>query len=158
MRARLQVLLAAVVVCSGCTIEKKGAQTEAEFHPPFTYPQWESRVLTDGQGRTACIVTAGENGYSFVVRKTPQGNVVSVQGERFMPAGTWNTVTVNGHRYETSERYFSARDAVAMAQDFSVADKAYAEWSELRGYNGRVRYSAIYKLAGFKQKFDECSR
>lgn len=155
MRA-LNISLILLVLVSSCTIEQQGADTNAEFHMPFSYSNWEVKHMGDGGGNEACIVTSGHNGYSFIVRYTPQGKIVSVQSERFMPKGTWNSITVNGHRYETSERYFSARDALALAEDFSQGGKAYAEWSELRGFNGRVRYSNVYKLDGFKQKFQQC--
>lgn len=148
----------ALIVTASCTIEQNGAHTEAEFHPPFTCPAWEMRTFTSPSGQTACVVTSGNNGYSVVVRNMPDGRVISVQSERFMPAGTWNVLTVNGHRYETKERYFSAKDAPAIANDFTQAEKAYAEWSELRGYNGRVRHTEIYKLAGFKDAFARCMK
>lgn len=155
--SRLQIFLLSLL-CASCTIEQQSADTQAEFHPPFTYTEWTTQQLASGQGGTACVVSSGHNGLAFVVRHAGGQRVVSVQSNRASPTGTWITVTVNGHRYETSQPYFSANDAVAMAEDFSVADKAFAEWSELRGYNGRVRYSNVYKLAGFKVKFQACSK
>lgn len=154
---RKYTFLAAALLLSSCTIEPDGANVKKEFHMPFTTPEWEVRELTGANGQQACAVSAGYNGLAFVVRKGKSGNVVSVQSNRHMPKGTWLTVTVNGHRYETSNPYFSARDALAMAEDFQVAEKAYAEWSEIGSTSGRVRNGTVFELAGFKQSFKKCT-
>ncbi len=155
---KIRSLLAAVLLLSSCTIEPDGAGVKKEFHMPFTTAEWEVRELTGADGQQACAVSAGYNGLAFVVRKGAQGNVVSVQSNRHMPKGTWLTVTVGGHRYETSNPYFSARDAVAMAEDFQIAEKAWAEWSEIGSTSGRVRNGNVFDLRGFKQVFRKCQQ
>lgn len=150
------LLLLTAAFLASCTIEPDGAQVKKEFHMPFTDAEWETRELTSAGGGHACAVSAGYNGLAFVVRKGHKGNIVSVQSNRFMPKGTWLTVTVNGNRYETSNPYFSARDALAMSQDFTVAEKAYAEWSEIGSTSGRVRNGTVFQLDGFKQAFKKC--
>ncbi len=158
MYTRVLITTIFAFLLAACTIEPDGADIKSELHLPFTYSQWESRQLATPEGQQACVVTSGHNGLTFVVRKSGQGNIVSVQSNRPMRPGTWIMVTVNGNRYETSNAYFSAQDALVMARDFSVGDKAYAEWSEIRAYNGRTRHSAIYKLNGFKHKFEACQK
>lgn len=147
-----------LVLLAACSIEQQGAHTEAQFHEPFNYPSWETRTLANNTGQDACAVTSGHNGYSVVVRHVGGQKIVSVQSERYMPGGTVNILTVNGHRYETSERYFSAKDAPAIAQDFTEAEKAYAEWVEIGAHNGKNRYTAIFKLGGFKKAFAQCMK
>jgi hypothetical protein len=156
MQARFLISAGLALLLAACTIEQRGTEIESEFHPPFTYQTWASDRLASANGHAACTVSSGYNGLTFVVRKTATGSVVSVQSNRYMRPGTWITVNVNGHRYETSQPYFSAQDAPLLAKDFSAGDKAYVEWSELRATNGRTRHSAIYKLNGFKQKFEAC--
>lgn len=154
---KIRILLAAALALTSCTIEPDGADVKKEFHMPFTTAEWEVRELTSAGGHQACAVSSGYNGLAFVVRKTAKGNVVSVHSNRFMPKGAWLTVTVNGHRYETSNPYFSARDALAMAEDFQVARKAWAEWSEIGSTTGRIRNGTVFELNGFKQAFKKCT-
>lgn len=150
--------LTSALLLAACTIEQQGVHTEAQFHEPFTYPIWEARSLAGNAGQDACAVTSGHNGYSVVVRHVGGQKVVSVQSERYMPGGAVNILTVNGHRYETTERYFSAKDAPAIAQDFTEAERAYAEWVEIGAHNGKNRYTAIFKLGGFKKAFAQCMK
>lgn len=154
---KIRSLLAAALLLSSCTIEPDGADVKKEFHMPFTTAEWEVKEMTSTTGQQACAISTGYNGIAFVVRKGGSGNVVSVQSNRHMPKGTWLTVTVNGHRYETSNPYFSARDALAMSEDFQMAEKAYAEWSEIGSTSGRVRNGNVFDLRGFKQAFKKCA-
>lgn len=157
---RIQFLVAAIasMTLASCTVEKHGAELKSEFHEPFTSPSWKQEQLGNAAGEHICTVSSGHGGLTFVVRKRPGATVVSVQSNRYHRSGTSIIVTVNGHRYETGQPYFSAQDAVAMAEDFSAGEKAYVEWSELKAYNGRARYTTIIPLAGFKQKFEQCAR
>lgn len=149
-------ILSMAALLSACTIEQQGAETVSQFHMPFTYGEWEPRVVTNERGQEACVVTSGHNGLAFVLRKNGSNRRVSVQTNRFMPKGTWMTVTVNDKRFETSNPYFSAQDALAMAEEFSVAEVAYAEWSEVASVGGRTRFGTVLKLKGFQSAFDRC--
>ena len=146
------------LMAAACTVEPSGDGVNAQLHEPFTPSKWNVNSKATANGENACTVSSGYGGITFVVRHTANGNVVSVQSNRFMPMGTTLTVTLNGHRYETSDPYFSSKDAVAMVEDFSAGDKAFADWSELKAYNGRTHYTAEYILAGFRQKIDQCQK
>jgi hypothetical protein len=145
-----------MLAATGCTVEPDNGNVKAEFHEPFSSEKWVAEPRATANGQSACTVSSGYGGLTFVVRHTENGGIVSVQSNRFMPMGTELVVTVNGHRYATTNPYFSAKDAMAMVEDFSAGDEAFADWSEPKAYNGRVHYTAVYKLGGFKQKFAKC--
>lgn len=143
---------------SACTIERQGTELQSEFHPPLTYAQWKTEQYKTQSGQPVCVVTSGYNGLSVLLRRKEDNTLgISAKGERKLTPGMDFSVNVNGNHYRTSQEYFSASEAVRLADDLSTDGKAYFEWSEPHGDNhGRLRSSNIVKLDGFKQQFEQC--
>jgi hypothetical protein len=145
---------------AACTIEQQGGELETEFHPPLTYAAWETQQLTGEQGQPVCAVTSGHNGLAVYVRRM-QGDVsVSVKGNRKLPPSAFLTVNINGKRYQTSQEFFAAADALELAQDLAAGGKAYLEWSEIHpfGHGRRLHIVNVLKMEGFTSRFKECQR
>lgn len=147
-------LSGAVFLLSACVFQPEGEGQKAEFHPPLVYAQWEASSGIDAQGKPICIISSGISG--LTVSLGP-GQEVAVRSDRPLPPGAFLAVNVNGHRYQASVSFFPADDAARLVDDLAAGDKAYLEWSELRGDDhSRIRFTNILRLDGFRQQRAHC--
>ena len=157
----MKIIVAAALMSlpflAACTVEQRGGKLESEFHPPLTYPQWTTEHATLKNGAPVCVISSGYNALSVLVRRDGADAAVSVKSNRLLPPGTFLTVNVNGHRYETREEFFSDRESSQIADDLTAGGKAYAEWSEPHpSGNGLLRYATILKTEDFASQFAQC--
>lgn len=149
-----------VMMLAACTLEQKNGRTQAEFHPPLVYPEWNIQRYADEKGTPVCSVNSGPRGVSVFVRARLEGSAgVAVKSNRELRPGSYFSINVNGHHYETAEPFFDAREAERIAEDFLVAEKAWLEWSEMRASDrSPLRTGNILLLDEFRGPFAECRR
>lgn len=151
------LILAAAATLGACTIEQENGELRQEFNPPLTYAAWKTENYKTQSGKPVCVVTSGHSGLSILQIRDGKQIDLSARGERKLSPGVEFSVNVNGNHYRTSQEYFLDSEAARLANDLSMGDKAYLEWSEPHPDNhGRLRSSNIVKLDDFKARFEEC--
>ncbi|HEU5048468.1 MAG TPA: hypothetical protein VFT64_11575 [Rickettsiales bacterium] len=158
MKIRYTAIAMLTLLTSACTIEPDKQGLRSEFHPPFTYHNWQQKQYTLPSGHEVCAVTSGYSGLTVYLVKRDGTIDTAVSGNVTLRPGAAMTVTVDGDRYSSYDEFFPPETAKQIVASLEKGTKAYIEWETYSRTNGgaNLRGQNVIKLGGFTQQLQQC--